>query len=278
MTDDAGQRIDKALPAKAVEVTGINDVPQAGDSFMVFADERQARLISEDRAHRAFQISKGVGKAVNLEDLFAQYADGDTKQLNLIIKGDTHGSIEALKASIEKIDVEGAKIDIIRSSVGTITETDVTLALASSAVIIGFNIRPTSAVREIAKEQNVDIRLYNIIYKVLEELELALKGMLDPVFEEVITGQAEIRELFKISKVGTIAGCYVTDGTIERNSLVRIIRNGVVVYEGQMATLKRFKDDVKEVKQGYECGIMIEKFNDLKEGDIIEASVEREVK
>jgi len=277
MTDDAGQRIDKALPAKAVEVTGINDVPMAGDSFMVFEDERLARVTSEERAHRAFQIDKGVGKAVNLEDLFSQYAEGDLKQLNLIIKGDTHGSIEALKASIEKIDVEGAKIDVIRSSVGTITETDVTLALASSAVIIGFNIRPNAAVREMAKEKDVDIRLYNIIYKVLEELELALKGMLDPVFEEVVTGQAEIRELFKISKVGTIAGCFVTDGTIERNSLVRLIRDGVVIYEGKMATLKRFKDDVKEVKKGFECGIMIERFNDLKEGDIIEASVEREV-
>jgi len=277
MMDDAGQRIDKALPAKAVEVTGINDVPMAGDSFMVFEDERKARVTAEERAHRAFQINKGVGKAVNLEDLFNSIADGELKQLNLIIKGDTHGSIEALKASIEKIDVEGAKIDVVRSSVGTITETDVTLALASSAVIIGFNIRPTAAVREIASEKNVDIRLYNIIYKVLEELELALKGMLDPVFEEVITGQAEIRELFKISKVGTIAGCFVTDGTIERNSTVRLIRNGVVVYEGKMSTLKRFKDDVKEVKKGFECGIMIEKYNDIKEGDIIEASVEREI-
>jgi translation initiation factor IF-2 len=277
MTDDSGARIEKALPAKAVEVTGINDVPMAGDSFMVFEDERQARVTAEERAHRAFQISKGIGKAVSLEDLFSQYNEGDLKQLNLIIKGDTHGSIEALKASIEKIDVEGAKIDVIRSSVGTITETDVTLALASSAVIIGFNVRPSSAVREIAKEKEVDIRLYNIIYKVLEELELALKGMLDPVFEEVVTGQAEIRELFKISKVGTIAGCYVTDGTIERNSLVRLIRDGIVVYEGKMSTLKRFKDDVKEVKKGFECGIMIEKFNDIKEGDIIEASVERQV-
>ena len=278
MIDDNTQRIKNAKPAKAVEVTGLNDVPQAGDSFMVFTDERKARLVSEERAHRAWKEERGVGKSVSLEDLFGQLEEGKLKQLRIIIKGDTHGSIEALKASLEKIDVEGTKIDIIRASVGMITETDVTLALASSAIIMGFNIRPTPAVREIAKEKGVDIRLYNIIYKALEEVELALTGMLDPVFEEVVTGQAVIRELFKISKVGTIGGCYVNNGFIERNSLVRVIREGVVVYEGQMATLKRFKDEVKEVREGFECGIMIEKYNDIKEGDIIEASIEKEIK
>ncbi len=277
MTDDLKVRLNNALPSKAVEVTGLNDVPQAGDSFMVFDDERKARLISEQRAHRAWALERGVGKAVSLEDLFSQISEGDLKELRIIIKGDTHGSIEALKASIEKIEVEGAKIDIIRSSVGTITETDVTLALASNAIIMGFNVRPTSKVREHAKEQGVDIRLYNIIYKALEEIEAALTGMLDPEFEEVVTGQAVVRETFKISKVGTIAGCYVTDGTIERNSLVRILRDGVVAFEGKMSSLKRFKDDVKEVREGFECGIMIEKFNDIKEGDIIEASVVREI-
>lgn len=277
MVDDGNQRMNNAMPSKAVEVTGLNDVPQAGDSFMVFDDERKARVTAEERAHRAWKEERGVGKAVSLDELFAQVTEGSLKELRIIVKGDTHGSIEALKASLEKIDVEGTKIDIIRSSVGTITETDVTLALASNAIVMGFNVRPTSKVRETAKEKGVDIRLYNIIYKALEEIEAALTGMLDPEFEEVVTGQATVRQTFKISKVGTIAGCYVTSGTIERNSLVRILREGVVVFEGQMATLKRFKDDVKEVREGFECGIMIEKFNDIKEGDIIEASVEREI-
>ncbi|KFZ27504.1 MAG: Translation initiation factor IF-2 [Candidatus Izimaplasma bacterium HR2] len=278
MVDDSNTRIDIAGPSKAAEVTGLNDVPQAGDSFMVFTDERKARLIAEERAHRTWREERGVGKAVSFEDLFNQINEGDLKELRLIIKGDTHGSIEALKASIEKIDIEGAKIDIIRASVGTITETDVTLALASNGLIIGFNVRPMASVRDIAKEKGIEIRLYNIIYKALEEIELALTGMLDPEFEEVVTGQAVVRETFKISKVGTIAGSYVTNGTIERNSLVRILREGIVVYEGKMASLKRFKDDVKEVREGFECGIMIEKFNDIKEGDVFEASVEREIK
>ncbi len=277
MVDDTNIRLKNANPSKAVEVTGLNDVPQAGDSFMVFDDERNARNIAEARAHRAWKEERGVGKAVSLDELFSNLEDGDKKELRIIIKGDTHGSIEALKASLEKIEVEGAKIDIIRSSVGTITETDVTLALASQAIIMGFNVRPMSSVRDIAKEKGVDIRLYNIIYKALEEVELALTGMLDPEYEEIVTGQALVRDTFKISKVGTVAGCYVTDGTIERNSLVRIIRQGIVVYEGQMASLKRFKDDVKEVREGFECGIMIEKFNDIKVEDIIEASVERVV-
>ena len=277
MVDDQNNRIDLASPSKAVEVTGLNDVPEAGDSFMVFEDERQARVISEQRAHRAWKEERGFGKAVNLQELFDRFSEGDQKELRIIVKGDTHGSIEALKASLEKIDVEGANIDIIRASVGTVTETDVTLALASDAIIIGFNVRPMTNVREQAKEKGVDIRLYNIIYKALEEIEAALTGMLDPEFEEVVTGQAEVRDTFKISKVGTVAGCYVTDGTIERNSLVRILRQGVIIFEGKMSSLKRFKDDVKVVREGYECGIMIEKFNDVKVGDIIEASVEREV-
>ena len=278
MVNDSNARIQIAGPSKAAEVTGLNDVPLAGDSFMVFTDERKARLIAEERAHRTWRVERGVGKAVSFEDLFNQISEGDLKELRLIIKGDTHGSIEALKASIDKIEIEGAKIDIIRASVGTITETDVTLALASNGLIIGFNVRPMANVRDIAKEKGIEIRLYNIIYKALEEIELALTGMLDPEFEEVVTGQALVRETFKISKVGTIAGCFVTNGTIERNSLVRILREGIVVYEGKMASLKRFKDDAKEVREGFECGIMIEKFNDIKEGDVFEASVEREVK
>jgi len=278
MVDDTLKRLTSAVPSAAVEVTGLNDVPLAGDSFMVFSDERKARLIAEERSHRTWKKERGVGKTVSLEDLFEQMSEGELKELRIILKGDTHGSIEAIKASLDKIDVEGAKIDVIRSSVGTITETDVILALASQAIIIGFNVRPNAEVRAHAKEKAVEIRLYNIIYKALEDVELALTGMLDPVYEEIVTGQAEIRNTFKISKVGTIAGCYVTEGTIERNSLVRILREGIVVYEGKMASLKRFKDDVKEVKAGYECGIMIEKYNDVKVGDIFEASVEREVK
>jgi translation initiation factor IF-2 len=278
MVDENNKRLDYVKPSKAAEITGLNDVPQAGDSFMVFDDDKKARQIAEERAQRAWEEERGVGKAISLDALFDQINDGTTKELRIIIKGDTHGSIEALKSSLEQIDVEGTKIEVIRSSVGTITETDVTLALASGAIIIGFNVRPTSKVRETAKEKGVDIRLYNIIYKALEQVEQALTGMLDPVFEEVVTGQAEVRDTFKISKVGTIAGCYVTDGTIERNSLVRILRDGIVVFEGKMSSLKRFKDDVKEVREGFECGIMIERFNDIKVGDIIEASVEREVK
>jgi len=278
MVDDLNVRLLNIPPSKAAEVTGLNDVPQAGDSFMVFKDERQARLISEERAHRSWQEERGVGKAVSLEDLFNQMSEGELKELRIIVKGDTHGSIEALKASLEKIEVEGTKIDIIRATVGTITETDVILALASRAIIIGFNVRPMAEVRNHAKEKGVDIRLYNIIYKALEEIELALTGMLDPVFEEVVTGQAVVRDTFKISKVGTVAGCYVTDGLIGRNSLVRILRQGVVIYEGKMSSLKRFKDDAKEVKEGFECGIMVERFNDIKESDVIEASIEREVK
>ncbi len=278
MTDDTNKRLTSAVPSAAVEVTGLNDVPLAGNAFMVFTDERKARLISEERTHRSWKIERGVGKTVSLEDLFEQMSEGDLKELRIILKGDTHGSIEALKASLDKIDVEGTKVDVIRASVGTITETDVILALASQAIIIGFNVRPMTEVRAHAKEKGVEIRLYNIIYKALEEIELALTGMLDPVYEEIVTGQAEVRNTFKISKVGTIAGCYVTEGTIERNSIVRILREGVVVYEGKMASLKRFKDDVKEVRVGYECGIMIEKYNDVKVGDVFEASVEREVK
>ncbi len=277
MVDDQDKKINEAPPSKAVEVTGLNDVPTAGDSFMVLRDEKRARLISEERTHRAWREEHGVGKAVNLNDLFNRMSESGNKELRVIIKGDTHGSIEALKSSLEKIDVDGAKVTVIRASVGTVIETDVTLALASEAIIIGFNVRPMANVRDYASEKGIDIRLYNIIYNALDEIEAALKGMLDPEYEEVVTGQAEVRETFKISKVGTVAGCYVTDGTIERNSLVRILREGVVIFEGKMSSLKRFKDDVKVVKEGYECGIMIEKFNDIKVGDVIEASVEKEI-
>ncbi|MBR6072535.1 MAG: translation initiation factor IF-2 [Acholeplasmatales bacterium] len=275
MEDDTHAKFQEATPSTAVAVTGLSEVPFAGDKFMVFSDERTAREIAEARSLKSKNESNMVKKAASLDDLFNS-AD-KSKELNLIIKCDVQGSTEALKASLEKINVEDLKVNIIRASVGAITDTDVVLAEASHAIIIGFNVRPMAPVRAIAESKGVEIRLYNIIYKVIEDIEAALKGMLDPVFEEVVTGQCEVRSLFKLSKVGTIAGCYVTDGVIERNSLVRILRNGIVVFEGKMASLKRFKDDVKEVKYGFECGITIENYNDIKEGDIIEASIMKEI-
>ncbi len=275
MQDDRNIRFAQATPSTAVSVTGLNSTPLAGDKFMVFSDESLARDTAEARAYKTKMSENEGKKALTLEEMFNGH--DASKELNLIIKGDVQGSVEALKASLEKINVEDLKVNIIRATVGAITDTDVSLAEASKAIIIGFNVRPMASVRNEAQVKGVEIRLYNIIYKVLEDIEAALKGMLAPEYEEVVTGQAEVRSLFKLSKVGTIAGCYVTDGSIERNSLVRILRNGVVIFEGKMASLKRFKDDVKEVRQGYECGITIENFNDIKEGDVFEASVMREV-
>ena len=277
MEDDHHSRFTDAEPSKAVAVTGLAEVPMAGDKFMVFADERTARETAAIRQQKAKALENSSKKAVTLEELFTQADQDKEKILNLIIKGDVQGSVEALKASLEKIQMDDVKVNIIRATVGAITDTDVSLAEASHAIIIGFNVRPMAPVRQEAQTKGVEIRLYNIIYKVIEEIEAACKGLLDPEFEEVVTGQAEVRSVFKISKVGTIAGCYVTDGVIERNSLVRILRDGVVVFEGKMASLRRFKDDVKEVKYGFECGIGIENYNDIKEGDVIEASVMKEI-
>lgn len=277
MEDDHHSRFTDAEPSLAVAVTGLNEVPMAGDKFMVFADERTARETATIRQANAKALENTAKKAVTLEELFNEADQDKEKILNLIIKGDVQGSVEALKASLEKIQMDDVKVNIIRATVGAITDTDVSLAEASHAIIIGFNVRPMAPVRQEAQTKGVEIRLYNIIYKVIEEIEAACKGLLDPEFEEVVTGQAEVRTVFKISKIGTIAGCYVTDGVIERNSLVRILRNGVVVFEGKMASLKRFKDDVKEVKYGFECGIGIENYNDIKEGDVIEASIMKEI-
>ena len=277
MEDDRHVKYDVATPSTAVAVTGLNEVPLAGDKFMVFSEERLARDTANARALKAKNAENAIKKATSLEDLFANASADKSKELNLIIKCDVQGSVEALSQSLMKLDVEGLKVNIIRASVGAITDTDVTLAEASNAIIIGFNVRPMAPVRNEAQAKGIEIRLYSIIYKVLEDIEAALKGLLDPVFEEVVTGQAEVRQTFKLSSVGTIAGCYVTDGVIERNSLVRVLRDGIVIFEGKMASLKRFKDDVKEVKNGFECGITIEKFNDIKEGDVIEASVMKEV-
>ena len=277
MEDDRHSRYNDATPSMAVAVTGLNDVPMAGDKFMVFSDERLARETALARADKTKNLEAQARKATSLEDLFKKSDENQEKILNLIIKCDVQGSAEALKGSLEKINIEDLKVNIIRASVGAITDTDVSLAEASNAIIIGFNVRPQSAVRIAAKTKGVEIRLYNIIYNVIEDIEQALKGMLDPVYEEQVIGEAEVRNTFKVSSIGTIAGCYVTHGVIERTALVRIIRDGVVVFESKIGSLKRFKDDVKEVKQGYECGITIENYNDIKEGDIIEASQMKEI-
>lgn len=277
MEDDRHIKYTEALPSQAVSVTGLDEVPFAGDKFMALSDERQAREIAEERTFRTKEKDL-ASRSVSLQDLFAQAGQDDNKELNLIVKADLQGSAEALKQSIEKIKVENVKVNVIRCSVGAITDTDITLAEASEAIVIGFNVRPTADVRSTAETRQVEIRLYSIIYKLLEDIEAALKGMLEPEYEEVITGHAEVRQTYKISKIGTVAGCYVTDGVINSNSLVHIVRDGIVVYEGKMASLRRFKDDVKEVKSGFECGITIEKFNDIKEGDVFEASVMKEIK
>ena len=277
MTNDLGKVIKTATPSMAVSVVGLQDVPQAGDQFLVFKEERKARQIAEIRAERAIAEERGNSKAMSLDELFAKVSEGETKTLRIVIKGDTNGSVEALKGSLEKIEVEGCTVDVIRASVGTITDTDVLLAQASNAIIMGFNVRPLANVKDDAKNKNVEIRLYDIIYKAIEDVEKAMKGMLDPVFEESVQGQAEVREIYKVSKVGTIGGCLVTSGLIRRDSLIKVIRDGIVIYEGNLGSLRRFKDDVKEVKQGFDCGLSIEKFNDIKVGDIIEASVMKEV-
>lgn len=270
MHDEFNRPVKVAGPSKPVEITGLVDVPLAGDAFMVFEDEKTARLVAEERKQRALDLELGVGKKVSLADLFANES-GDTKELNLIIKADVQGSIEVIKGSLEKLDVEGVKINIIRAGVGTITETDVTLAQASESIIIGFNVRPTANVSEYAKERNIEIRLYNVIYHILEDIENAMIGMLDPIYEEKVLGQAQVRQIFKASKIGTIAGCYVTNGTITRNAKVRLIRDGIVIYDGEISSLRRVKDDVREVRQGFECGITIQNYNDIKVDDIIEA-------
>jgi len=277
MQDEKGEPIKIAGPSKAVEITGLSGIPQAGDQFMVFEDEKTARLISEERTQRAFEKEMGVGRPIQLANLFDELNQAN-KELNLIIKGDVHGSIEALQGSLEKLNIEGIKVNVIRSGVGAVTENDINLAVASQAIIVAFNVRPTAQIYDYAKEKEIEIRLYNIIYKLLEDIESALKGMLDPVFVEKILGQAEVREIFKASKLGTIAGCYITDGLINRNAEARLIRDSIVVYEGKIASLKRFKDDVREVKAGYECGITIENFNDIKVDDIIEAYKMEKVK
>ena len=277
MLDDKGRVIKEALPGTPVEITGLNEVPVAGDKFMVFETEKQARSVGETRMKAKIEKDRNSGAALSLDDLYSQIKEGQIIDLNIIVKADVQGTAEAVKASLEKIDVDGVRVNVIRSTVGAIFVSDVILASASQAIIYGFNVRPDAKVRNKAEEENVEIRLHNVIYKMVEEIETAMKGMLAPEYHEVITGQAEIRQVIKASKVGNIAGCYVTDGSIKRNCGIRLIRDGIVVYEGKLASLRRFKDDVKEVNAGFECGLNIENYNDIKEGDIIEGYVMEEV-
>ncbi|GGF80013.1 translation initiation factor IF-2 [Paenibacillus albidus] len=273
MVNDKGRKIKEAGPSTPVEITGLTEVPQAGDPFMAFEDERKARAIADRRSTSQRQSELNVNTRVTLDDLFQHIKDGEIKDLNVIIKADVQGSVEALKGSLAKIEVEGVRVKIIHSGAGAITESDITLAAASNAIVIGFNVRPDAQTKAAAEQEKVDVRLHNIIYNVIEEIESAMKGMLDPIYKESIIGHAEVRSVFKISKVGTVAGCMVTSGKITRNAEMRLIRSGIVVFEGKIDTLKRFKDEAKEVAQGYECGITLERYNELQEGDIIEAFI-----
>lgn len=276
LKNDKGEDIIEALPSTPVEITGLNEPPVAGDRFMAFETEKEAKKIAEERKLRSKEANTNRS-GMTLEDLFNKVKEG-AKSINIVLKTDVKGSEEAIKQSLSKINVEGVTVDVIRSGIGTITESDIVLANASNAIIIGFNVRPSNKILEIAKEYNADIRLHNVIYKIIEELEDAMLGMLDPEYEEKVIGTAEVRQLFKFSKVGTIAGCYVQDGIIKQNSKARVIRDGIVVYDGNIGTLQRGKDKANEVKKGVECGITIENFSDIKENDVIEAYVIEEIK
>ncbi len=277
MTNENGRRIKSATPATPVEITGLNEVPEAGDRFVVFDDEKTARAAGEARAKRAQDKERQKTSHVTLDNLFATMKKGEMKTLPIIIKADVQGSVEALSQSLQKIKVDGVRVDIIHQAVGAISQSDVTLAEASNAVIIGFNVRPTPVAKSLADSSNIDIRLHRVIYNAIEEVEDAMKGMLEPVYKEETIGEVEVRQIYKASKVGTIAGGMVTSGKITRDAKVRLVRDGVVIYEGELGSLKRFKDDVKEVKSGFECGLTIENYNDIKENDVIEAYQMKEV-
>ena len=277
LKNDLGEEVVEAVPSTPVEITGLNEVPEAGDRFMAYSNEKEARTIAENRKEQAKMKKNKNNAAPTLDDIFNRIKEGE-KEINVVLKTDVTGTEEAVKNALEKVQVEDVKVKVIRSSVGAVTESDIVLASASNAIVIGFNVRPNAKTIETAKEYNVDIRLYNVIYKLVEELEDAMKGMLDPEYEEKTLGQAEVRQLFKFSKVGTIAGCMVTDGIIKSNAKARIIRDGVVIYDGAINSLQREKDQAKEVKKGFECGITVEKFNDIKPQDIIEAYEVVEIK
>ena len=277
MNDEDGKELKTAGPSTPVEIIGLNDVPEAGDVFKAFENEREARALAERRKRKKIEQERRKSSAVSLEDLSKQIEAGEVKEIPVIVKADVQGSAEAVKSSLEKLEVKGVKVNVIHSTAGAISESDIMLASASHAMIIGFNVRPDAAIRRKADQEGVEIRLHTIIYKATEEMENAMKGMLEPVYAEVIIGQMEVRQIFKVSKVGTIAGCMVSDGKIVTGCGIRLIRNGIVVYTGKLGSLKRFKDDTKEVAAGYECGITIENFNDIKVQDTIEAYQEQQV-
>ena len=277
MINDKGQRVTEAGPSTPVEISGLGEVPSAGDVFNAVADERMARELAEERRIQQMNNSMGGAKKVSLEDLFSQIQAGEMKTLNIIVKADVQGSAEAVKASLEKISNEEVRVKVIHSAVGAINESDVMLAATSGAIIVGFNVRPDNAARDSAVRSHVDMRMYRVIYDCINEIEAAMKGMLAPKFKEVIIGHAEVRETYKVSKVGTVCGCYCTDGKIQRGCQVRVLRDNIVIHEGELASLRRFKDDVKEVASGYECGMQVEKFNDIKVGDVIECFVMEQI-
>ncbi len=278
MTDDDGRKIASAGPSVPVEIIGLAEVPNAGDVFYAVEDEKMARELVEQRKDKEKEEKNKAVSKVTLDNLFESIQEGNMKELNIIVKADVQGSVEAVKASLEKISNDEVRVRVIHGAVGAINESDIMLASASNAIIVGFNVRPDKAAVDEAAIQGVDMRMYRVIYEAIEEMEQAMRGMLDPKFREAVLGHAEIRQTFKVSGVGTIAGCYVTDGKIVRSSSVRVVRDGIVIFDGQLNSLKRFKDDVKEVQQGFECGMGIEKFNDIKEGDVIEAYIMEEVK
>jgi translation initiation factor IF-2 len=277
MTDYKGKEIRKAGPATAVEVTGLSEVPQAGDKFNAVHEDRTARVIAESRKLRQRDEIMARTSGVSLDTFFERLGSGETKELNVIIKGDVQGSVGALTSSLEQLTNDEVKINIIYKGVGAVNESDVMLAEASKAVIIGFNVRPGSSVTALAERDGVEIRTYRVIYDAIDDIKAAMKGMLDPEFREVVLGKLEIRETFKVPGVGTIGGAYVTEGKVQRSADARVVRDGIVVHEGRISSLKRFKDDVREVATGYECGIGIENYNDIKEGDVVEAFVMEEI-
>ncbi|MFZ5966544.1 MAG: translation initiation factor IF-2 [Bacillota bacterium] len=278
MINDKGKQIKKALPSTAVEILGLSEAPEAGDIFQAVKEDKIARQIAEKRKIKAREENLNVTAKVSLEDLFKQIEEGNVKELNIIIKADVQGSVEAMRQSLVKLSNVNVKVNVLHGGVGAITESDIMLASASNAIIIGFNVRPSTAVTSLAERENVDLRTYRVIYEALDDIEAAMKGMLDPEYKEVVLGKVEIRATFKVPGVGTIGGAYVTEGKVTRNASIRLIRDGIVIHDGAISSLKRFKDDVKEVASGYECGIGVEKYNDIKEGDIIEAYTMEEIK
>ena len=278
MIDDKGNRVDSAGPSVPVEILGLNEVPFSGEVMMAHPSEKEARATAEAFiAYGREKMLEDTKSKLSLDDLFDQIQAGNVKELNLVVKADVQGSVEAVRQSLMKLSNEEVMIKVIHGGVGAINESDVTLASASNAIIIGFNVRPDAQAKSAAEREKVDMRLYRVIYNAIEDIEAAMKGMLDPVYQEKIIGHLEVRQTYKASGVGTIAGCYVTDGMIQRNSQIRLVRDGIVIYEGLLASLKRFKDDVKEVKSGFECGCVFEKYNDVKEGDQVEAFVMEEI-